>query len=119
MVKPCLGEGEGVLGQSRGALDTGGLGQVLRDLQRETVDAEAGCFGGDVGKLGRGGLLGAYRGGLHGLFAFAGLLLLAEALFLFGVGGCGGGRLGGGCLGGDAGWMRRHQKADSTQCDRQ
>ncbi|CBJ38049.1 protein of unknown function [Ralstonia solanacearum CMR15] len=112
VVKPCLGEGEGVLGQSGGALGAGGLGQVLRDFQGETVDAEAGCFGGDVGELGRGGLLGAYCGGLYGLFAFAGLLLLAEALFLFRVGGCGGGRLGGGCLGEDVGWKRRHQETD-------
>ncbi|OAK88532.1 hypothetical protein AB851_24785, partial [Ralstonia pseudosolanacearum] len=67
-------EGEGVLGQSRGALDTGGLGQVLRDLQCETVDAKAWRFGGDVGELGWCGLLGADCGGLHGLFAFAGLL---------------------------------------------
>ncbi|AST87203.1 hypothetical protein CJO90_12555 [Ralstonia solanacearum] len=73
------------MGQSRGALDTGGLGQVLRDLQGETVDAEARCFGGELWELGRGGLLGAYCWGLYGLVAFAGLLLLAEALFLFGI----------------------------------
>nr|EUJ12654.1 hypothetical protein RSP673_19895 [Ralstonia solanacearum P673] len=35
-------------------------------------------------------MLGAYRWGLHGLLAFAGLLLLAEALFLFCVGDGGG-----------------------------
>nr|CUV45870.1 conserved protein of unknown function [Ralstonia solanacearum] len=119
VVKPCLGEGEGVLGQGRGALGAGGLGQVLRDLQCETVDAEAGCFGGEFGELGLGSLLGAYRGGLYGLVAFAGLLLLAQPLFLFCVGGCGCGRLGGSGLCGDVGGKRRHQKADSAHCDRQ
>ncbi|AXV74057.1 hypothetical protein CJO75_12715 [Ralstonia solanacearum] len=81
------------MGQSRGALDTGGLGQVVRDLQRETVNAEAWRFSGEFGELGRCGLLGPNRRSLHGLLAFAGLLLLAQALFLFCVGGCG--RLGG------------------------
>nr|CBJ53402.1 conserved protein of unknown function [Ralstonia solanacearum CFBP2957] len=91
----------------------------MRDLQCETVDAEAGCFGGEFGVLGWGGLLGTYCWCLHGLFAFAGLLLLAEALFLFCVGGCGGCRLGGGCLGEGAAWKRRHQQTDRTECDRQ
>ncbi|AYA48757.1 hypothetical protein RSP824_20170, partial [Ralstonia pseudosolanacearum] len=73
------------MGQSRGTLGAGCIRQVPRYLQREVVNAEAWRFDGEFGELGRGGLLGAYRGGLHGLLAFAGLLLLAEALFLLGV----------------------------------
>ncbi|OAK88573.1 hypothetical protein AB851_24535, partial [Ralstonia pseudosolanacearum] len=61
------------------------------------------------------GLLGADCGGLHGLFAFAGLLLLAEALFLFRVGRCGCGRLGGGGLGEGAAWKRSYQNANSPE----
>ncbi|MBB6584440.1 hypothetical protein HXP36_22230, partial [Ralstonia solanacearum] len=70
-------------------------------------------------ELGRGDLFGAYRWGLHGLLAFAGLLLLAQALFLFRVGGCGDCRLGGGCLSEGADWKRRHQETDRAQRDRQ
>ncbi|CBJ40170.1 hypothethical protein (plasmid) [Ralstonia solanacearum CMR15] len=73
----------------------------------EALDAEAWCFGGEFGKLGRGGLLGAYCGGLYDSVVFASLLL-AEALFLF----CGGGRLDGGCLGEDVDWNRQRQETD-------
>ncbi len=90
MVKPCPGESEGVLRQSGGALCAGGFGQVLRDLQCETVDAEAWCFCGEFGELGWGGLLRPPHGSLHNLLAFAGFLLLAQALFLLRAGGrCG------------------------------